>query len=154
MAAFRTLVGGEVREYTKLLAESREQAIDRMLDQAKSLGADAVISMRFSTTPQYARRLFFSAVKTYRRRLVGALLASASLLVVGCAPRRARGRSHQLSKRWRIRAWKSGRDGRKGSGDQGSISMTRGHPSHRYRTVPPSPVSISSKSACSTPRSS
>ena len=50
MAAFKNLVGGEIRDYTKLLAESREQAIDRMVEQAVSLGANAVIGVRFSTS--------------------------------------------------------------------------------------------------------
>jgi len=49
-AAFRNIVGGEVTEYTKLLAEAREQALDRMVDEAKSLGANAIIAMRFSTS--------------------------------------------------------------------------------------------------------
>ena len=49
-AAFRTLIGGEVVEYTKLIAESREQAIDRMVDEAKGLGGNAIIMMRFSTS--------------------------------------------------------------------------------------------------------
>lgn len=50
VAAFRTLVGGEIREYTKLMGESREQAMDRMLDQAQSLGANAVLGVRFTTS--------------------------------------------------------------------------------------------------------
>lgn len=50
MAVLRNIVGGEVAEYTKLLAESREQALDRMTDEARELGADAVISVRFSTS--------------------------------------------------------------------------------------------------------
>lgn len=50
LAALRNLVGGEVREYTKLLAQSREQAMDRMVDQARALGANAIVSMRFSTS--------------------------------------------------------------------------------------------------------
>jgi len=50
MAFFRTLVGGEVAEYTKLLAESREQALDRMVAQAEEMGANAVITSRFSTS--------------------------------------------------------------------------------------------------------
>ena len=50
MAVFRNIVGGEVAEYTKLLAESREQALDRMVDEARGLGADAVISLRFQTS--------------------------------------------------------------------------------------------------------
>jgi uncharacterized protein YbjQ (UPF0145 family) len=49
-ASLRNLVGGEVSEYTKLLAESREQALDRMVAEAKSLGADAVVEVRFSTS--------------------------------------------------------------------------------------------------------
>ena len=50
MAGLKNLVGGELKEYTKLLAESREQAIDRMVDQAVQLGANAVLSLRFSTS--------------------------------------------------------------------------------------------------------
>ena len=50
MALLRNLVGGEVLEYTKLLAESREQALDRMVDDARSLGANAVIEIRFTTS--------------------------------------------------------------------------------------------------------
>jgi len=48
-AAFRNITGGEVKEYTKMLAESREQAVDRMLEEAAALGADAVIAVRFQT---------------------------------------------------------------------------------------------------------
>ena len=50
MALFRHLVGGEVVDYTKMMAESREQALDRMLQQAQNLGANAVICLRFSTS--------------------------------------------------------------------------------------------------------
>tara|TARA_B000000460_G_scaffold226696_1_gene181771 strand:- start:284 stop:601 length:318 start_codon:yes stop_codon:yes gene_type:complete len=50
MAAFRGIVGGEVSEYTKLLAESREQALDRMVEHARSVGANAIISVRFETS--------------------------------------------------------------------------------------------------------
>jgi uncharacterized protein YbjQ (UPF0145 family) len=50
LASLRNLVGGEIHEYTKLMAESREQAIDRMIDEAKSLGADAIIDVRFTTS--------------------------------------------------------------------------------------------------------
>ena len=49
-AALRNLVGGEVTEYTKMVAESREQALDRMVAEAESLGADAVIAVRFTTS--------------------------------------------------------------------------------------------------------
>ena len=50
MAGLRSLVGGEVDEYGKLLAESREQALDRMLLQAEELGANAVIGLQFQTS--------------------------------------------------------------------------------------------------------
>ncbi|MBU1097923.1 MAG: hypothetical protein CVV23_04265 [Ignavibacteriae bacterium HGW-Ignavibacteriae-2] len=50
LAAFKNLVGGEIEEYTKLMAESREQSIDRMIEQAKALGANAIIDIDFSTS--------------------------------------------------------------------------------------------------------
>lgn len=50
LAALRNIVGGEVTEYTKLMAESREQAIDRMKAAAAARGANAVINVRFSTS--------------------------------------------------------------------------------------------------------
>ncbi len=50
LAVLRNIVGGEIHEYTKLMAESREQALDRMLDEARELGANAVIGVRFSTS--------------------------------------------------------------------------------------------------------
>ncbi len=49
VAGIRNIVGGEVVEYTKLLAEAREQALDRMLEEAGRLGANAVVGLRFST---------------------------------------------------------------------------------------------------------
>lgn len=49
-AGFRNLVGGEVHEYTKLIAESREQSIDRMVADAESKGANAIIMLRFGTS--------------------------------------------------------------------------------------------------------
>jgi uncharacterized protein YbjQ (UPF0145 family) len=49
-ATLRHLVGGEVREYTKLMAESREQALDRMVREAEQLGANAVVGVRISTS--------------------------------------------------------------------------------------------------------
>jgi uncharacterized protein YbjQ (UPF0145 family) len=49
LAALRNLVGGEIAEYTKLLGESREQALDRMVEDAKRLGANAIVGIRFST---------------------------------------------------------------------------------------------------------
>jgi len=50
MAGLRNLVGGEVTEYGKLLAESREQSLDRMKTKAAKLGANAVISLQFQTS--------------------------------------------------------------------------------------------------------
>ncbi len=50
MATFRNMVGGEVGEYTKLLAEAREQAIDRLVEDAETLGANAIVAIRFQTT--------------------------------------------------------------------------------------------------------
>ena len=50
MAGLRNLVGGEVPEYTKLMAEAREQALDRMRDDAQRLGADAIVTMRITTS--------------------------------------------------------------------------------------------------------
>ncbi len=50
MAGLKNLVGGEITDYTKMLGESREQAIDRMTEEAKSLGADAIIGIRFTTS--------------------------------------------------------------------------------------------------------
>ena len=49
-AGLRNLVGGEIREYTKMMAESREQAIDRMIAEAETMGANAIISIRFTTS--------------------------------------------------------------------------------------------------------
>lgn len=49
-ALMRNLVGGEIRDYTKLMAESREQALDRMADQAMQMGANAVIGTRITTS--------------------------------------------------------------------------------------------------------
>ena len=50
MAVFKHLVGGEITDYTKMMAESREQAIDRMIEDAEQLGADAIVGIRFATT--------------------------------------------------------------------------------------------------------
>jgi uncharacterized protein YbjQ (UPF0145 family) len=49
-AVIRNVAGGEIREYTKMLAESREQALDRMTDEAEALGANAVVGVRFTTS--------------------------------------------------------------------------------------------------------
>ena len=51
VAGLRTIVGGEITEYTKMLAESREQSIDRMVADAKRLNADGIVAMRFTTSP-------------------------------------------------------------------------------------------------------
>lgn len=50
LAFLKNVIGGEIEEYTKLLAESRDQAVDRMIEQAEELGADAILDMRFSTS--------------------------------------------------------------------------------------------------------
>ncbi len=50
VAVFKNILGGEIEEYTKLLAESREQSIDRMIARAVELGANAIVDVRFSTS--------------------------------------------------------------------------------------------------------
>ncbi len=50
MAALRNLVGGEIEEYTKMLAEAREEALDRMIADAEALGANAILGMRYATS--------------------------------------------------------------------------------------------------------
>ena len=50
MAGLRNIVGGEVHEYAKLVAESREQSLDRMVAEAESLGANAIVATRFTTS--------------------------------------------------------------------------------------------------------
>ena len=50
MAGLRGVVGGEITEYTKMMAEAREQALQRMTEDAQSQGADAVIALRFTTS--------------------------------------------------------------------------------------------------------
>ncbi len=54
LAALKNLVGGEVSEYTRLQADAREQALQRMIEDAKSLGADGVICVRFQTSVMMA----------------------------------------------------------------------------------------------------
>jgi uncharacterized protein YbjQ (UPF0145 family) len=49
-AVLKNIVGGEIEEYTKMMAESREQALDRMIAEAQQLGADAVLDVRFGTS--------------------------------------------------------------------------------------------------------
>ncbi len=50
LAGLRNIVGGEIEEYTKLLAESREQAPDRMIEEANNLGADGIVCVRYTTS--------------------------------------------------------------------------------------------------------
>lgn len=50
MAGLRTILGGEIREYTELLEESRRHAIDRMVENATAMGANAVVMMRFDSS--------------------------------------------------------------------------------------------------------
>jgi len=50
LAGLKNLVGGEIEEYTKMMAEAREQSIDRMAAEAKQLGANAITDVRFSTS--------------------------------------------------------------------------------------------------------
>jgi uncharacterized protein YbjQ (UPF0145 family) len=50
MALLRNFVGGEIRDYTKMMAEAREQAIDRMVREAEAMGANAILAVRFSTS--------------------------------------------------------------------------------------------------------
>ena len=50
MASFRNLIGGEIKGYTELLQESRQQATERMMEQARQLGANAVVNVRYSTS--------------------------------------------------------------------------------------------------------
>jgi uncharacterized protein YbjQ (UPF0145 family) len=70
-AAFRNLVGGEITEYTKLISESREQSIDRMIANAQSMGADGIVAVRFTTSAimQNAAELFVygTAVKLKKK---------------------------------------------------------------------------------------
>jgi uncharacterized protein YbjQ (UPF0145 family) len=49
-AVLRSIVGGEIPEYTRMMAQAREQALQRMIDRAKDLNADAVVGVRFQTS--------------------------------------------------------------------------------------------------------
>ena len=49
-AGLKTIVGGEIKEYTQLLADAREEALQRMIKDAEKLGADAIVNMRFTTS--------------------------------------------------------------------------------------------------------
>ncbi len=50
LAKLRGIVGGEIHEYTKLMAESREQVLDRMMDDARELGANGIVGLRFTSS--------------------------------------------------------------------------------------------------------
>lgn len=50
MAGLRTLVGGEIKEYTVMLGQARDQALERMIKQAEKLGANAIVGVRFTTS--------------------------------------------------------------------------------------------------------
>lgn len=50
LAVLKNIIGGEIQEYTKLLAESRDQSVDRMIAEAEKLGANAIVDVRFSTS--------------------------------------------------------------------------------------------------------
>jgi uncharacterized protein YbjQ (UPF0145 family) len=50
VALFRNLVGGEIKEYTEMMSDAREQAVNRMVEEAKKMGADAIINVRFTTS--------------------------------------------------------------------------------------------------------
>ena len=67
-AVFRNIVGGEIDEYTKMIAEAREQSLDRMIIEAEQLGADAIVDVRFGTANMMqgaAERLVYgTAVRT------------------------------------------------------------------------------------------
>ena len=79
-AGFKNIVGGELKGYTELLTESRQDAISRMLTQARQLGADAVLNVRFSTSAitQGAAELYVygTAVKVRDLRADAGLSAS------------------------------------------------------------------------------
>ena len=72
LAGFRNIVGGEIEEYTKLLAESREQSIDRMITAAEGIGADGIVCIRFTTSSimQSAAEMFVygTAVKLKKKK--------------------------------------------------------------------------------------
>ncbi len=50
MAGLRNIVGGEITDYTKMMAESREQSLDRMIEDAQNLGANAIVGVKFATS--------------------------------------------------------------------------------------------------------
>ncbi len=69
MAAFRNMVGGEIVEYTKMMGESREQALARMVEDAEGQGANAIIGMRFANIDGDAERV--GDPRVWHRRRAG-----------------------------------------------------------------------------------
>jgi uncharacterized protein YbjQ (UPF0145 family) len=55
MAALKNLTGGEITDYTKMMAECREQALDRLIEDADALGADAIVAVRMTTNSMMTR---------------------------------------------------------------------------------------------------
>jgi uncharacterized protein YbjQ (UPF0145 family) len=74
LAGLRSIVGGEIVEYTKMLAEAREQSLDRMRTEARRRGADAIVGVRFVTAPVMAGAAellaYGTAVKLRQRAIV------------------------------------------------------------------------------------
>ena len=85
LASFRNIVGGEIEEYTKLLAESREQSIDRMIIAAEVIGADGIVCIRFTTSSimQAAAEMFVygTAVTTKEKEIGGCNIATSPILI-------------------------------------------------------------------------
>ncbi|NCN05784.1 MAG: YbjQ family protein [Spirochaetales bacterium] len=63
-AVFKNIVGGEISDYTKMMSEAREQALDRLSEDAAQLGANAVVQVRFSTTSMMQGAAEFMAYGT------------------------------------------------------------------------------------------
>ncbi len=64
IAHLRNAVGGEITEYTKMIGESREQALDRMIEEARELGANAIVGLRFTTSTTMSGAAEFLAYGT------------------------------------------------------------------------------------------
>ena len=65
LAGLKMLVGGEIHDYTKMMAESREQSIDRMIAEAQALGADAIVEVRFSTSYIMIFKCIYSCISYF-----------------------------------------------------------------------------------------
>ncbi|GIS69727.1 MAG: hypothetical protein CM1200mP9_05480 [Gammaproteobacteria bacterium] len=81
-AGFRALVGGEIAEYVKLMAEAREQSVDRMIDAAEELGANAIVGTRFTTSMVMsgAAEISHDRHRRHRRRRVSIFPSEAMAL--------------------------------------------------------------------------